>query len=142
MCPTPGRRIPSSYRGVTGFLVRKLVSTRERKRVVQLLTVVQSIDAAAKGDLVGKDDTSIDGQQTARKPPTNRVSQKVDLLACIGLGPETHAPEQEWPLVGLAGVRMTTSQLTVVPEHCALQLEPFLQEGHRLDFTLLPFATR
>lgn len=86
--------------------------------------MVQGINATAKGDLVGTDDASIHGNQTASNPPAEWVAEEVDLLACIVLGPKAHAPEKEWPLVRLTGIWMAAGQLTIMPEHRALQLEP------------------
>lgn len=96
------------------------------------LTVIKGVNSTAKRDLIRSDDANVDGDETARDPPTDRVTQEVDLLAGIVLGPEAHTPEQEGPLVRLAGIRMAAGQLVVVPEHGPLQLKPLLQEGQPL----------
>lgn len=79
--------------------------------------MVKGINATAERNLIGTNDTGIDSQQTAGKPPANRVSEEVDLLASLILSPEADTSEQERPLVRLAGVRMAAGELVVVVEH-------------------------
>lgn len=88
-----------------------------------LLTAIEGIDATAERNLIGKNDTGIDGKETAGKPPAKRVANKVNLLARVVLCPEADTAEQEWPLVGMAGIGMAACELAVVVKHGALELE-------------------
>lgn len=96
--------------------------------------MIQSIDTTTQRKLIGGYDTRINGQQTAGNPPANRVTQEVDLLASVVLCPEADTTKQEGPLEWLRGIRMTASQLVVMPEHGSLELEPLPQERQGLDF--------
>lgn len=60
----------------------------ETKYLAEELTMIQGINSAAEGELVSEDNTSVNRQYTASDPPTNRVANKVDLLAGVVLGPE------------------------------------------------------
>lgn len=102
----------------------------------KLLTVVQCIDASAQRDLISENNPNVDSQQAAGKPPTNWVTKKIDLLAGVVLCPETDAAQQEWPLIRMAGVRVTAGQLAVVVKHGSLKLKPLAQERQSLDFAL------
>lgn len=110
----------------------------EASRVVEsrASAVIQGINAAAEGDLIGQDNTGVDGQQTAGKPPADRVAEEVDLLASLVLSPEADTSEQEGPLVRVARVGVAAGQLAVVVEHGSLQLKPLLQEGQVLNLAL------
>lgn len=116
------------------------LSAQTRNHADPLLTVIQSINTTPERELVRSNDASIDRKQAACNPPADRVTQKVDLLTGLILGPETNTPEQEWPLVGLRGVRVAAGQLVVVPEHGPLKLKPLPQErqGLHLALRLLP----
>lgn len=98
--------------------------------------MVQGVHAAAQGKLVRSDDTSIDSQDTAGNPPTDRVTEEVDLLTGVVLSPEADTTEKERPLVRMGSVRVAAGQLAVVPEHGPLQLEPLRQERQTLDLLL------
>lgn len=82
------------------------------------------------------------GKNTASNPPSNGVTQEVDLLASIVLSPEAHTPQQEGPLEGLGGIGVAAGQSVVMVEHGTLQLEVLAQERQRLDLTLLLDKTR
>lgn len=99
-------------------------------------TVIQSIHTTAERELVGQDDTSIDGEDAASYPPADWVADEVDLLAGVVLGPEADTAEQEGPLVGLRSVRVASGKLVIVPEHGSLKLKPLAQERKGLDFSL------
>src|SRR3569833_4333566 len=99
-------------------------------------SVMQGIHATTKRELIGSDDARVDGEQAASDPPSHGVSEEVDLLARVVVGPEADASEQERPLVGKRRVRAAAGQLVVVPEHGPLQLEPLLQEGYVSDLLL------
>ena len=92
------------------------------------LTLFKSIGSTPKRQLISTNDTSKDRKKTARNPPPNRVTQEIDLLASVVLGPEANSPQQERPLEGLTGVRVTAGQGVVVQEHSPLQLQIFAQE--------------
>lgn len=96
----------------------------------------QSIHAAAQRKLISSNNTSVDREQAASNPPSNGIAQEVDLLPGVVLCPETDTTEQEGPLEGLGSIRMTASQLIVVPEHGPLELEPLCQEWKGLDLSL------
>lgn len=87
-------------------------------------TIIERIHTTTERQLISRKDTSINGKKTASEPPTNRVSEEVDLLLGIGLRPETDTSQQEWPYEWLAGIGMAASQSIVVVEHRTLQLEP------------------
>lgn len=108
--------------------------------MIHVLTVVQSINASAQGDLISQNDTSVNSQQTGRQPPSDRVTNKVDLLAGVVLGPEADTTQQEWPLVRMAGIRMAAGQLAVVVEHGSLQFKPLAEERQRLDLAFRPLS--
>ena len=71
--------------------------------------MIKGINATAKGNLVGADDASIHGNQTASNPPTKWVAEEVDLLPCIILSPEADTSKKERPLERLTGVWVTAS---------------------------------
>lgn len=98
--------------------------------------MIQGIEATAKGQLVCGDDTGIHSKQGTRDPPANWISQEVNLLTGVVVGPERDATQQEGPLVWLGSVGVGRGKLVVVPEHGALQLEPLLEEGQVLDLAL------
>lgn len=98
--------------------------------------MIQSIHPAAERELIRRNDTGIDSQHTASNPPTDGVTQEVNLLPGIVLGPEADTAEKEGPLVRVRGVRVAAGQLVVVPEHGPLQFKPLLQEWQRLDLLL------
>jgi len=102
--------------------------------------VVQGINATAERELIREEDTGVDGQHTAGDPPADGVSEEVNLLAGVVLGPEAHTAKQERPLVRQGSIRVAAGQLVVVPEHGPLQLEPLAQERQCLDLLLRPLA--
>lgn len=110
-----------------------IVSNLENvERKEELLTSIERINTTTLRKLVGADDTSKDGKQTAGQPPAKRVTEEVNLLSGIILGPEADTTEQERPLDWHTGVRMAAGQSVVVVKHGALELKVLLQEGHRL----------
>jgi hypothetical protein len=100
-------------------------------------TLVKSINTATLRKLIGKKDTGKDGEQTTGQPPTYRVTEEVDLLASLVLGPEADTTKKEGPLDGNTGVRMAASESIVVVEHGTLKLKVLLEERHRLDLARL-----
>ena len=92
--------------------------------------------------MVSKKDTGVHSEKTAGKPPTNRVTEEVDLLASLVLSPEADTAEQERPLVRVAGIGVAAGELAVVVEHSALEFKPLLKEWNRLDLALRLLATR
>lgn len=107
-----------------------------RKGAWIMLTFIETVDAAALGELVCANDAGEDREETASDPPTDRVAEEVDLLSGVVLGPEADSTEEEWPLDGLTGIGMAAGEGIVVEEDGALQLEVLDQEREGLDFPL------
>lgn len=105
------------------------------------LTLFQCVNSTAERQLVGTNNTGKHSQQTAGNPPSNRVTEEVDLAAGLVLGPEAHTTEQERPLEGLGSVRVAASQRVVVVEHGTLELKVLPEERHRLGLALLTHQT-
>ena len=78
--------------------------------------------------MVSKKDTGVHSEKTAGKPPTDRVTEEVDLLASLVLSPEADTAKQERPLVRVAGIGVAAGELAVVVEHSALKFEPLLDK--------------
>jgi hypothetical protein len=127
-----------------GEVVSSPGKEEEAGRVIQAGagTAVKRVNSTAEGDLVSKKDTGVHSEKTAGKPPTNRVTEEVDLLASLVLSPEADTAKQERPLVRVAGIGVAAGKLAVVVEHSALKLEPLLKEWNRLDLALRLLATR
>ena len=87
--------------------------------------------------MIGEKDTGEDGEQTAGQPPTYGVTEEVNLLASLVLGPEADTAKKERPLDGNTGVRVAAGESVVVVEHGALQLKVLLEERHVLDLARL-----
>jgi hypothetical protein len=104
-------------------------------------TLVKSINTTTLRQLIGEEDTCKDGKQTAGQPPTYRVTEEVDLLASLVLGPEADTTKKEGPLNGDTGVRVAAGESVVVVEHGALELEVLLEERHVLDLAGLLLCT-
>ena len=105
-------------------------------------TLFQGIDSTSKGQLIRADNTSKDGKKTASNPPSDRVTQEVNLLPSVALGPEAHTSEEEWPLEGLTSVWVAAGQGIVVKEHGPLKLKILPKEGQLLGLAFLPDQTR
>ena len=84
------------------------------------LTSIERIHATAHRDLVREQDSSKDSEDGRREPPPNRVSEEVNLLSRVVLGPETDSTQQERPLNRLRRVRVTGRERVVVVEHSTL----------------------
>lgn len=100
-------------------------------------TLVKSVNTTTLRELVGKKNTGKDCEQTASQPPANGVTQEVDLLASLVVGPEADTTEKERPLNRNTGVRVAAGESVVVVEHGALKLEVLLEERNVLDFARL-----
>lgn len=100
---------------------------------IGILTLVERLNAAAKGELIGSDDASKDSEKSRCQPPAKRVTKEVDLLAGIILGPEGDTTEQERPRDRLGSVRVRAGQSVVVVEHGALKFDVLAKEGQVLD---------
>ncbi|KFY27218.1 hypothetical protein V493_03638, partial [Pseudogymnoascus sp. VKM F-4281 (FW-2241)] len=87
-------------------------------------------------------DANVYGEEGRREPPSNGVTEEVNLRARLVVCPEADTAEEEGPVERLAGVRVAARQGVVVVEHGALDLEPLLEEGHRLDLAGLALETR
>jgi hypothetical protein len=96
-------------------------------------TLVKSINTTTLRELIGEKDAGKDGEQTAGQPPAYRVTEEVDLLASLVLGPEADTTKKEGPLDGNTGVRVAAGESIVVVEHGTLKLKVLLEERHRLD---------
>lgn len=106
------------------------------------LTDIKRISTTTERKLVRGDNTNVHSQQRRRKPPPNRVTKEVNLRARIIVRPEADTTQEERPVERLASVRVAARQGVVVVEHSALDLEPLLQERHRLDLSRLVVETR
>ena len=106
------------------------------------LTLFQGIDSTSKRQLIRTDDTSKDGQKTASNPPSNGVTQEVNLLPSVALGPEAHTSEEEWPLEGLTSIWVAAGQGVVVKEHGPLKFKVLPKKGQLLGLAFLPDQTR
>jgi hypothetical protein len=104
-------------------------------------TLVKSINTTALRELIGEENTGKDGEQTAGQPPAYRVTEEVDLLASLVLGPEADTTKKERPLDGNTGVGVAAGESVVVVEHGALKLKVFLEERHMLDLARLLLCT-
>lgn len=67
---------------------------------------VESVNAAALGELVCCDNADEDGQDAGSEPPTEWVAEEVDLLTGVVFSPEGDAAKEERPLNWLRAVRM------------------------------------
>lgn len=92
----------------TVHVSRGPVKKKKEKGRGKKLTVFQSVDTTSKRQLIRTNNTPKHSQKTARNPPSNRVTQEVDLLASVVLSPEANTPKQERPLEWLTGVRVAT----------------------------------
>jgi hypothetical protein len=104
-------------------------------------TLVKSVNTTTLRELIGEKDTSKDGEQTAGQPPTYRVTEEVDLLASLVLGPEADTTKEERPLDGNTGVRVAAGEGIVVVEHGTLELKVLLEERYVLDLARLLLCT-
>lgn len=95
--------------------------------------MIQGINATALRKLVGTNDAGKDSQQAAYEPPSKWVTEEVDLLLCVVVGPEADTTKKEGPLDWETGVGVAAGQSVVVVEHGALQLKVLLQERYVLD---------
>ena len=57
------------------------------------LTSVEYVDAATEGELVSADDSGEDEEESTCEPPTNWVSEEINLFSGIILGPEADAAQ-------------------------------------------------
>lgn len=103
--------------------------TREMSLVVGQLTVIEGVHATAQSQLVSTKDTDEYSKKRRGEPPAKRVTDEVDLLASVVVGPERHTTEEEWPRDGLRGVWVRASQGVVVVEHGTLELNPLPEKA-------------
>lgn len=108
-----------------------------RKKTGRKHTLVKSVNATTLRKLIGKENTGKDSEQTAGQPPAQRITEEVDLLTSLVLGPEADTAKKERPLDRDTGVRMAAGEGIVVVEHGALKLKVLLEEGHVLDLARL-----
>lgn len=108
-----------------------------RKKSGRKHTLVKSVNATALRKLVGKENTGKNSEQTASQPPAKGVTEEVDLLTSLVLGPEADTAKKERPLDRNTGVRVAAGEGVVMVEHGALKLKVLLEEGHVLDLARL-----
>ena len=70
------------------------------------LTFGNWIDCTATGDQICTKNTNIDGEGEYARPPSYQVTDEVDLLLALILGPEADSTEEERPIDRCARIRM------------------------------------
>jgi hypothetical protein len=110
--------------------LEKAVQQRSDWNISNALTIRNGIHAPASRQKVGSKDPDIDRQRNSARPPTNDVTDQINLLLVVVVRPEADTTEKEWPVDGIAGIWMRTGQSCIVLKHEKLEFGEFLEEVH------------
>ena len=102
------------------------------QRTSKIRTFCERFDVPTAGDHVGEHDARVQRDADDARPPTDQVSNEVNLLLAFGLGPETDTTNEERPVDRTAGVRVRRSETGVVLQHQDLKLCEFFEEAQTL----------
>lgn len=79
-----------------------------------LFTIRNGVDFSPSRDKVCAKDTDVDAHATHSSPPSDQITDEVNLLLAIVLRPEADTTEKERPIDGSASVRVGSSQSGVM----------------------------
>ena len=111
------------------------MSTHGPKRTRSKLTIGDRDDSTPASQLIRTQDTNEDRQCHHASPPSDDVTNHVDLFLSVVLGPEADTTEQKRPVDGTTSVRMRRRETRVVLHHQELKFSEFAEEVHVFDWS-------
>lgn len=97
------------------------------------------VDSTSSSNSVGGQNAEDDREGQAASPPRSDVANEVDLLLLVVLSPEADTADEERPVDGTSGIRMGSSETSVVGQHEGLEFPELLEEVAWFDLLLLDF---
>jgi hypothetical protein len=109
-----------------GVLLRQLRTCKH--------TLFDGIEASSPREHIRSNDAHEDTERHGTDPETKQISDHVDLLLVIVVGPETDSAQAERPFNGFTSIRVISSQASIVLKHENLQFDKLLDEAAFLNF--------
>lgn len=94
------------------------------------LTIRNGVDSTASGQQIRANDADVYRESDDTSPPPDDVTNQVDLLLGLVVGPEADTTQEERPVDRAAGIRMRSSETGVVLKHEQLQFGELAEEVH------------
>lgn len=90
--------------------------------------VFDRVEPTSSGQRIGTHNTNKDRECDDTYPPTDDVSDQVDLFFLFVVGPEADTAEHEWPVERPRRVRVVRGQSCIMLQHEDLKLNKFLEK--------------
>lgn len=113
------------------------------------LTIFDRVQASSTGEQICADNTDKHGQGHSTRPPSKQVSNHIDLLVQVVVGPERNTAQAKRPLDRIGSVRVFRCQTGIVLKHENLEFDKFLDKASafclfslNVDSTVAEICTR
>lgn len=102
-------------------------------RVPHKLTFGNRMDASPPRQQICANDSDKNGKTDDTGPPSNDITNHINLPLCLVLGPEGDTRKQEWPVNWTTSVWMRSCQTSIMLELKNDEFCVFAEEVHRLN---------